>query len=191
MIFNEFGLQMLTQAQKLRYLRGRLYPVNGEQPYRDPKGLRASHTTYKSLTSVQLFCAAYPFTQPQKSCALQSAIHSPKTAPSRRSICTQSNTWFSGYTRLSSPTGVLIGSAVFAQLKPEGPYTLQWADPFPIKLPLPTGRCEPHLLHGSLGQPEPITQTASQSVQPFFAGLTTETDRPRYSVGNNRLHLHT
>ena len=36
-----------------------------------------------------------------------------------------------------------------------------------LKLPLPTGRSGSHLMHGSLGQPESSTQTASRSVQPF------------------------
>ena len=35
----------------------------------------------------------------------------------------------------------------------------------------------PHLTHDSLGLSKPTTQTASRSVHPFFAGLTTVTDR--------------
>jgi len=42
-----------------------------------------------------------------------------------------------------------------------------------------------------LGPPESTTQTASPSVQPFCRGVTSMTDRPRYSVGNNRPHLRT
>jgi len=43
----------------------------------------------------------------------------------------------------------------------------------------------------SLGPPAFSTLTASRSLQPFFARLTKwqtdwQTDRPRYSVGNNR-----
>jgi len=40
--------------------------------------------------------------------------------------------------------------------------------PFPpSKLPLSMGRSGPHLIHGSLGPPEPSTQMASWSVQPL------------------------
>jgi len=59
------------------------------------------------------------------------------------------------------------------------------------------GGSGPHLIHGSLGlrPPESSTQTASQSVQPFLQGSLVwqtdrQTDRPRYSLGNNRRHLH-
>jgi len=47
-----------------------------------------------------------------------------------------------------------------------------------------------HLIHGSLGKPESAIQTTCRSVQPFFARLTVMTDRPCYSIGNSRLHLH-
>jgi len=52
--------------------------------------------------------------------------------------------------------------------------------PFPQKLPLrffPIWGSRPHLAHGSPGQPESSTQTASRSVQPFCR-LTSVTDRP-------------
>ena len=39
-----------------------------------------------------------------------------------------------GPTRRSIPNCTSIGSAVFAQLTVESPYTLQWAAPFPIKI---------------------------------------------------------
>ena len=56
-------------------------------------------------------------------------------------------------------------------------YILQWAAPFPSKLPLPMGDMDPDLVRGSLGPPESRTQMASRSVQPFFARLTAVTDR--------------
>ena len=72
---------------------------------------------------------------------------------------------------------------------------LQWGTPSPSKLPLPMGDLDSHLIHGSLGPPESPAQTASRSVQSFFAGLTSvtdrQTDRSGYSVGNNRPHLRT
>jgi len=51
----------------------------------------------------------------------------------------------SWFTRLSIPNSTLIGSAVFAQLKPEeGPYTLQWAAvPLQKKLLLPMRDVDP------------------------------------------------
>jgi len=62
--------------------------------------------------------------------------------------------------------------------------------------PFPWGDLDPNLIHGSPGPPKSSTQTAAQSVQTFLQGslvLQTDrqTDRPRYSVGNNRPHLRT
>ena len=42
----------------------------------------------------------------------------------------------------------LIGSAVFAQLKPGSPYTLQWAAPFPLKIALSHGDVDTHMVPG-------------------------------------------
>ena len=47
----------------------------------------------------------------------------------------------------------------------------------PSKLLILTKDLDPHLTHGSFGQPESSTQTASRSVQQFFAELTSVTDR--------------
>jgi len=46
--------------------------------------------------------------------------------------------------------------------------------PFPSKLPFPMGDLDQHLIHDSLWPSKPITQMASQSVQPFFAQFTAE-----------------
>jgi len=49
------------------------------------------------------------------------------------------------------------------------------------------GGLNPHLG----GLPESTTQMASPSVELFFAGLTTVTDRPHYSVVTiNRVYVH-
>ena len=64
--------------------------------------------------------------------------------------------------------------------------------PFPLKIVPWRGIWAPS--NGSLNQPESTSQTASRSVEPFFAGLMIVTDRPtdrqterpRYSVYNNR-----
>jgi len=74
--------------------------------------------------------------------------------------------WFLGSTRRSTPNDILVGSAIFAQLTADSPYTLQWA-PYFSKLPIPVGDMEPHLVHEYLGPCKPTTQTASSSVQSF------------------------
>jgi len=63
------------------------------------------------------------------------------------------------------------------------PYTLQWVAHSPSKFPLPIGDLDLHLIHGSLGQRESSTQTASLSVQPFFARLSSVTDRQTTLLG--------
>jgi len=60
-----------------------------------------------------------------------------------------------------------IGSAVFAQLMAESPYTLQWA-PLPAKLLIPMGVSGPHLIHDYLVPLKPTTRTAFQSTQPLL-----------------------
>jgi len=88
-----------------------------------------------------------------------------------------------------------IGPAVFVHLTAElGPYTLQWAAPFPKIAPsqgviwTPSNRwfLEPTRVHN----PNGISIGSA-----VFAGLTTvtdgPTDRPRYSICNNMLHLRT
>jgi len=60
------------------------------------------------------------------------------------------------------------------------------------------GGSGPHLINVSLGPPESWTQTASRSLQPFcraqwrlISVTDRQTNRPRYSVGDNRPHLRT
>jgi len=45
--------------------------------------------------------------------------------------------------RAHNPNAILIGSAVFAQMTAECPYTLQWDAYFPSKFPLPVGDLDP------------------------------------------------
>jgi len=93
---------------------------------------------------------------------------------------------------------IWISLAIFAQFTAECPYTLQWVAPSPSKLPLPMGDVDPDLIRGCLGPSKSTSQTASRLVQlpmqlnrccgrPMYQQM----DRSRYSVGNNRLHLHT
>jgi len=65
--------------------------------------------------------------------------------------------------------GISIGSAVFAQLTAERPYTLQRAAFLRSKLRLPMGDLD-HRMPYSLGPSQPTTQVASRSVLPFLQG---------------------
>jgi len=65
-----------------------------------------------------------------------------------RQRASQANTCFLEPTRVQIPNGISIGSAVFVQLTAQHLYTLQWAVPFPPKMPLPMGDLDPHLTHG-------------------------------------------
>ena len=67
-----------------------------------------------------------------------------------------------------NPNGISIGSAVFAQMTAECPYTLEWDAPFPPEnCPFPGS---PSKICTALGPPKFSTQTTSQSVQPFLQG---------------------
>ena len=84
------------------------------------------------------------------------------------------------------------------------PFSHRWLQSVPIlyngppispKLPLPMGDLDPHLIHASLGSPKSSTQIVTGMVQPFLQGSLVwqtdrRTDRPHYSVGNNRPHLN-
>jgi len=69
-------------------------------------------------------------------------------------VCIPSNTCFLGPTRVQIPNGISIGSAVFAQLTAESRYILQRAA---LKLPLPKGDLDSHLIRESLDLSETIT----------------------------------
>jgi len=56
----------------------------------------------------------------------------------------------------NNSNGVLIGSAVFAQMSRDCPYTFQWDASFcPSKVPLPIEGSGPHLIHGSWAHQSP------------------------------------
>jgi len=128
-----------------------------------------------------------------------SDLHSKFALGPHHVIWTPSNSWFLVPVRAHNPNGIMLGSAVFALVTAECPCTLQWTAHPPQNCPFPWMDLDPNLIRGSLGPPESSTQTASRSVQPFLQGwgLTsvtdrpsdTPTDRPSYSVGNNRPHL--
>jgi len=113
-----------------------------------------------------------------------------KIAPSHWECEPPSNTWFIGSIWAHNPNGISIGSAVFAQLTAECPYTLQWAAPFPLKIAPSHGGSGPPPNTWFLQQPESSSQMPSRSVKPFLQGLLLwQTNRPRYSVSNNRPYL--
>jgi len=88
---------------------------------------------------------------------------------------------------------VKIGSTVFAQPTAERPYRLLYSGPpslRPQNCPFPWVDLDRIFIRDSLGPSEPTAQTASLSIQPFLV-TDRPTDRPRYSVCNNRPHLRT
>jgi len=110
-------------------------------------------------------------------------------------MCTPSNARFFGPSQVHIPNSTTIGSAIFAQLTADNPYTLQWAAPCPPPSKLTMhGVSGPHLIPGYLGPPKSITQTAPWSVQPLswqtYRLTHWPTDRPRYCICNNRLLIY-
>ena len=105
----------------------------------------------------------------------------------------QSNSWFLGPVRVHNQNTITIGSAVLHRWPLSIPTT---GCPFsPQNCPFPWAIWTPNLIHGFLGPSKSSTQIASRSVQSFLQGSQVwqtdrPSDRPRYSVGNNRPHLH-
>jgi len=84
----------------------------------------------------------------------------------------------------------LIGSAIFAQLTAHCRYTLQPAAPFPLlKIARSHAGSGPHLAHDSRGPSEPKPKRYLDRFSRFCSDR--QTDKPRYSVCNNTLHLRT
>jgi len=140
-----------------------------------------------SAVSAQ-FMAESPFT-------LQWTTFSPRIAPSRGGSGLHL-TRFLEPDRPHSPNGISIGSAVFAQMTAECPYTLQLDAPFPSsKLPLPMGGSGTPSNTWFPGPTQVINPNGISISSAILAGLTSvtdrQTDRPRYSVGNNKPHLRT
>jgi len=100
-------------------------------------------------------------------------------------------------TRVQIPSGISIGSAVFAGFTVERPYTLQWAALSPKNCPW----SGPPSNTWFLGPIRVLNANGYLNrFGRFVAGLTTvtedrpadrQTDRPRCSVCNNRPHLCT
>jgi len=125
----------------------------------------------------------------------------PKIAPSRGGIWPPSNSRFLAPDRAYSPNGILIVSAVFARVTAECPYTLLWDAPFPSKLPLPIGGSGPPSNTWFPWPTRVLNPNCISIGSAVLAGLTSvtdrqtlshrQTDRPRYSAGNNGPHLRT
>jgi len=93
-----------------------------------------------------------------------------KIAPSHWGSASPSNTWSLGPTRVFVQNGMSIGSAIFAS----SPYSVPLLYNVPLHFPknffsLLRNRVQ-HLTHGTYGQPESSSQTASRSIQPFLYG---------------------
>jgi len=131
--------------------------------------------------SVQVSCIARP------SCCTThggASIHFtlgrpfPKNCLFPQRIWIPSNTWFLGPVRAHNPYDISIGSAAFAQLTAECPYTRQWAAPSP-KIANFHGDLHPQIIQDSLGLPESTTQTVFRSVQlSLQSSRPWQTDRP-------------
>jgi len=101
----------------------------------------------------------------------------PLKLPFQWGIWAPSNTWFLEPTRVHTPNGISIGSAILAGFMAERPYTLQWTVPFSQNCPFPWGS-GPQSNTWFLGPTVSFTQTASWAVQPFLQGsLLWQTDR--------------
>ena len=88
------------------------------------------------------------------------------------------NTWFHGPTRVLNPNGISIGSAVFAGLTRECPYTLQWDSPFPLKIAPSHGEIwTPFSYMVPWAHPIPQSKRHLDRSRRFFSRLTSVTDR--------------
>ena len=87
-------------------------------------------------------------------------------------------TRFLGPIRANNPNGMSIGSAVFAQMTAECPYTLQWGAPSPLKIAPSHGGPGPQSNIWFLGPSQVLNPNGIWIGAAVFAGLTSETDRP-------------
>jgi len=138
-------------------------------------GSMGSHefTTQMSSRSVQLFLhsSRQSVVGHARTCPfpLKSHIRMARSGP-------PSNTRFLWPTRVHIPNIISIGSAVFAQLTAERPYTVQWAVPSLLKISHSHGVSGPHLIYFPWTHPN---AHPGRHLDRFsrFAGLTSVTDR--------------
>jgi len=117
----------------------RLYPI-----YRTTKMVAMATSLRCSVSAISTFC--WPTTQtPSTTNSLVVVVHTkpviailvPQLFAMAMSLSTcglPSNTWFLGPIQAHNRNGISIGSAVFAEMTAECPYTLQWAATSPIKI---------------------------------------------------------
>ena len=131
-IFCAFVLKTLIHAPIREVLK--IWPLNWQHYQLHPKRRilsKTRYTTYRLLNSVHPFAQlAFPPT-PKIPCftMLFNRPDIPKVPLFVGASAPSYNSWFPGPTRLSIPNCISIGSAVFAQLTANCPYTLQWAAP--------------------------------------------------------------
>jgi len=76
-----------------------------------------------------------------------------------------------------NPNGISIGSAVFAQMTAQCPYTLQWDAPFPLKIALSHGRSGPPSITWFPGPTRVLNPNGILIGAAVFAGVTSVIDR--------------
>jgi len=92
--------------------------------------------------------------------------------------------------RAHNPNGTSIGSAVFAQMTEECPYTLQWFACFPLKIAPSHVGIRTSCNTWFIGPIRVRNPNGNLIISALFAGLTSvtywqsdrQTNRPRYSV---------
>jgi len=82
-----------------------------------------------------------------------------------------------------NPNRMPIGSAIFAQMTAECPYTLQWDAPFPLKIAPSHGESGPPCNTWFPGPTRVTNPNGISIVSAVFAGLTSVTDRQTDRVG--------
>jgi len=100
----------------------------------------------------------------------------PPKLPLPMGIWTPSNTWFLGASRANNPNGILISWAVFAQIKAECPYTLQWDAPCLLKIAPSHGHLDPPSNTWFPGPTLVLNSNSSLIGSAVFAWLTSVTD---------------
>jgi len=118
----------------------------------------------------------------------------PKNCPFPWEMWTPGNTWFLGSIRVHKPNGIFISLAVFHRWLQSVPTLYNGTPLSPSKLPLPMGGSEPPSNTWFPGPTQVLNPNGISISSAVLAELTSVTDRqtnrPRYSVGNNRPHMY-
>jgi len=140
--------------------------------WRIPLNLCFLRPTQVQIDQFSHFCTAHG----RKSLYFAVGASFPKNFPLSWGICNPSNSWFLGPVQARSPNGITIGSAVFAQVTAECPYTLQWAALLPPQN-YPWGILT-HIYTWFPGLTRVLNPNSILIGSAIFAGLTSVTDRP-------------